>query len=268
MNYFQINPPPHLSGIVRFFWVLEHEPGGGQPYHHRTMADGCAEMVFHYRGIFDEISANGNKDTSFVSGLSGPSTRFRRFSIQRNFGIFGVYLYPFAVTHLFNIPGTHLANQMPDLHSLLGKEGEILEESMVSAASHEERVNIISSFLLKKLAKAAPQQPGVFEVMKYIILTNGQTDVVTLAGKCFASVRQFERNFKNYSGLSPKLFSRVIRFHHTLAQYGRQKSLTEVAYEAGYYDQSHFIQDFKAFSGLNPKQYFSGNADGLSWIDA
>lgn len=268
MKYFQIDPPPQLSGIVRFFWVLEHETSEGQPYHHRTMADGCAEMVFHYQGIFDEISGNGQTEKSFVSGLSGPSAQFRRFSIHRSFGIFGVYLYPFVITQLFKIPGTLLANQMPDLHSLLGKEGEMLEEKIVTAAHHEERVNIISSFLSAKLANAPMREPGVFEVMKYIIHTQGKHNVETLAGKCFASVRQFERNFKSYSGLSPKLFSRVIRFHHTLAQYGLQKSLTQVAYEAGYYDQSHFIQDFKAFSGLNPRQYFSGNADGLSWIDA
>jgi methylphosphotriester-DNA--protein-cysteine methyltransferase len=74
--------------------------------------------------------------------------------------------------------------------------------------------------------------------------------------------------FKHFSGFSPKLFSRIIRFQSALNHYGKkEKKLTEIAYDAGYYDQSHFIQDFKEFSGHSPKEYFSGKTETTQWRD-
>ncbi len=78
--------------------------------------------------------------------------------------------------------------------------------------------------------------------------------------------RQFERRFKEYSGFSPKLFSRITRFQSSLDSFGnKDKSLTDIAYDCDYYDQSHFINDFKEFSGYHPSQYFSGQAEGTAW---
>jgi len=89
-----------------------------------------------------------------------------------------------------------------------------------------------------------------------------------LANDYFLSERQFERQFRKFSGFSPKLFSRIVRFQSALTQYGNnEKSLTEIALETGYYDQSHFIHDFKEFSGYHPKQYFSGNSGAIEWRD-
>jgi transcriptional regulator GlxA family with amidase domain len=93
-------------------------------------------------------------------------------------------------------------------------------------------------------------------------------DVNALAGKCFLSRRQFERNFKACSGFSPKLYTRIIRFQAAAKEYGMQyQSLTDIAYRCGYYDQSHFIHDFKEFSGFHPKEYFYGKPEGLDYRD-
>jgi hypothetical protein len=77
MNYYTIGPPLSLSPWVRFFWVLESD----QPYCHRSMADGCAEMVFHYKGVFDDITTS-KTEKSFITGLHGPSKFYRRFIIH------------------------------------------------------------------------------------------------------------------------------------------------------------------------------------------
>jgi AraC-like DNA-binding protein len=266
MKYFTIKPPERLAAYVRYFWVLEGEASLGQPYVHRSMADGCAELIFHYNGIFDELLEGSATERSFSSGLSGPSRQFRRFLIEQNFGIFGVYLYPFAVSQLFSLHGTDAKNQMIDLKSLIGSEANELEEKMMLAIDNKLRLKIITEFLDRKLVKVKRQPPGVFEAIRYIIKTNGTTRVETLAEQNFQSTRQFERNFKQFSGFSPKLFSRIVRFQMALGEYhNKGKSLTEIAYECGYYDQSHFIQDFKEFSGFNPKAYFSGKTEATEW---
>jgi AraC-like DNA-binding protein len=253
---------------VRYFWVLEGEASVSKPYIHRSMADGCAELIFHYSGIFDELIKNCSTEKSFSSGLAGQSQQFRRFLIKQNFGMFGVYLYPFAVTQLFSFPGGDVKNQMVDLRSLIGIEADELEEKMFLATDDKSRLKVVVNFLERKLATPKKQPPGVFEAIKYVIQSNGTTKVEELARQNFRSTKQFERNFKYYSGFNPKLFSRIIRFQNALSEYNNKgKSLTEIAYRCGYYDQSHFIQDFKEFSGFNPKEYFSGKTEATDWRD-
>jgi AraC-like DNA-binding protein len=264
MNYYTIAPTPALAPYVRFYWVLESD----EPYCHRSMADGCAEMVFHYKGSFDEITASGQTERSFNAGLHGPAQKHRRFVTDKSFGIFGVYLYPFAIPHLFSLPASELSDHMPDLSSLLGADGRQLEEQIMCATTNRQRVTVISSYLEKKLVGAALPEP-VVSVISAIIHSKGLLPVDELAKRSFLSTRQFERNFKNYSGFSPKLYSRIIRFQQATQQYGTNyKTLTDIAYHCGYYDQSHFIHDFKQFSGYHPKQYFSGRVEGVEWKDS
>ena len=260
MNYYTIAPSPALSSYVRFFWVLESD----EPYCHRSMADGCVEMVFHYKGLFEEITITGQVERSFTAGVHGPSKNYRRFITGKAFGIFGVYLYPFAIPHLFSMPTSELSDQMPDLVSLLGADGRDLEEKIMLGKDNLQRIFIISSFLEKKLLNKPAQQPAFFAAISDIIHSRGLITVNELAKRSFLSTRQFERNFKSFSGFSPKLYSRIIRFQLATQQYGGSyKTLSDIAYDCGYYDQSHFIHDFKQFSGYHPKQYFSGNAEGV-----
>lgn len=269
MNYKTIPPPASLAKYVRFFWVFEGEACREDPYIHRGMPDGCAELVFHYRGVFDELFPDGTSERSFTAGLDAQSQHFRRFSISQNFGIFGVYLYPFAVTHLFSIPSSDLKNQMLDIRTLFGKDENGLEEKMMMAPDLSTRVHLITHFLESRLGKIRSVQPGVFETMHYIIETNGTIDIAELARRNFLSRRQFERNFKQFSGFSPKVFARIIRFQNSLKDYGNpHKSLTQIGLDAGYADQSHFIREFKEFSGYTPKEYFLNKGEGTEWREA
>lgn len=268
MTYFTIPTHPSLASYVRFFWVLEGNASDANPYVHRSMANGCAELVFHYKGRFDSLGASGDISSSFTSGLDGPSRRFRRYRISTDFGIFGAYLYPFAIPLFFGIPASVVSNQEPAMSDLLEEEGTELEEKIMIAKNNHERVAILSAYLQKKLKNAVSTHQNIFSSIQFIIQKNGCIDVDMLARKYFLSTRQFERNFKQYAGFSPKLYSRIIRFQSVLGEYGKQnKTLTEIAYDCGYYDQSHFIHDFKEFSGYHPGSYFSGSAEGTAWRD-
>ena len=101
--------------------------------------------------------------------------------------------------------------------------------------------------------------------VRYAIYDGTGTNVNELASKFSLSTRQFDRKFKIYSGFSPKMYLRLTRLQNALKQYGCDKSLTRIAYECGYYDQSHFIHDVKAFTGYHPGFYFSGNAEGTEY---
>src|SRR3989337_1032984 len=136
MTYYTIPPSAKLANFVRCFWVLESD---GPSYVHRSMADVCAELVFHYNGQFKELSA-GKSELTTLTAMQGPSYQVRRFKIESAFGMFGVYLYPYSIPMFLKMPATELSNQMPDLTSLLGPAGAALEERMMLAACNETRM--------------------------------------------------------------------------------------------------------------------------------
>jgi AraC-like DNA-binding protein len=265
MKYSTIAPPEELAPYVRCFWVYEGEASVGQPYIYRGYADGCTEMIFHYRGVYD-ILVGDAREKSFAAGVHGQTRTYSRAVINESFSIFGCYLFPHAVTAVFGLPATDFADRMTDFASALGGEGRELEERMLSTADTAEHVRILSAFLKRRIDRSRPVEPRILVSIAQMFDTRGTASVTELSKRHFFSHRQFERKFKEFSGFSPKLFARITRFQSALKEFGSGKSLINIALDCGYYDQSHFISDFKEFSGYSPKVYFSGAAEGSEYL--
>lgn len=263
MKYLTIPPAIRHKEIVRSYWLLESDV----PYTHYSMAEICPELLFHYDGRFSELLPNGASSSSFTAGIHGPGTSIRKFHINSAFAMFGVYFYPQAIPLLFNIPAAECANQMPDLSVLLKHVGAALEEQIGLAQSTAARVAVIEQFLDSCLCQYY-QHSNIFHAIARIVHSPEPISIRELSGNYYLSERQFERQFKHYTGLTPKLFSRIARFQRATKQFGTPGlSLTSLALECGYYDQSHFIHDFKTFSGLHPKTYFSGKSEATAWME-
>lgn len=269
MNYYTIPPSKKLEGLVRFFWVFECSRLQ-QSFVYRSMADSCTELIFHYKGTFDELLEGGSKNGSSPSGLHSQTLKYRRFITGESFGIFGAYLYPYAVQTFFNLSPAALTDQMPDLQSALGKTGRELEERMMLAADNKTRCRILTRFLECRLTASTADGHPVVKAIQHVIRSGRQYRVPELADHFNLSERQFERKFREYSGFTPKLLMRITRFESACKQFGShsQKSLTDIALKCGYYDQSHFIRDFREFSGYEPGEFFSGGAEGTEWRSA
>jgi AraC-like DNA-binding protein len=266
MKYFTIPPTESLKPFVRSFWVLEHEFGEGETnYVYRSVADSCVEMVFHYRGPFSELVTSG-QPRNWLSGIHFQTDRYTRFETFESFGIFGVYIYPFAVPCLFGVPSEKTSNELLSLDTFFGITGRELEEQMMMAGCNERRVEILSAFLQRRLLNARYKDAAIATAIKQVIHSKQFHTVGGLADMFNLSVRQFDRKFKEYAGFNPKTYLRVVRLSHALKNHKGNKSLTQIAYECGYYDQSHFIHDVKAFTGYHPGFYFSGKAEGTEFI--
>ncbi len=266
MKYLTIPPSIPLKPYVRCFWVLEHEFGTDeQSYIYRSIADGCVEMVFHYHAGFNELITQGQAH-NWLSGIHFQTNCYRRFETRQSFGIFGVYIYPFAVPYFFNVPSDKTSNEMLDLHTFLGREGCELEEKMMIAPDNCKRVEILTAFLEKRLLNMRLKDVTIATSIKHVIHSGQNNTVIQLADKFNLSIRQFDRKFKEYAGFSPKTYLRLVRLSNALKQQKSNKPLGRIAYECGYYDQSHFIHDVKLFTGYHPGFYFSGQAEGTEYL--
>ncbi|HEX9826939.1 MAG TPA: helix-turn-helix domain-containing protein [Flavobacteriaceae bacterium] len=258
MNYKIIQPPPQLADFVRQLWFLEFSATKDRPFIHHAFAHHCCEIVFCYKGQFRfQLACEDEK--KLFSGIYGQTQTESKVTSDTDFGIFGFYLYPYALTQLFGIPASELTNQSIDLKTLCGEEGEILEEKIMLASGNDHRVGIITDFLEARLKNIKPEFSVICSSVKAISNAYSTVSVGTLASNNFLSVRQFERRFKELSGFSPKQFLRIARFNSLLNEPIQDKLFAEIAFEFGYYDESHFSHDFKQFSGLNPKDFFNPN---------
>lgn len=262
LNYYAIDPPRYLAGIVRYFWVLEGSQLNGIPFLHRSFADCSAEFIFYYKGAFDvQISTNPTIKT-FRSGISGHASLPRRFETSSDFGMLGVYLYPFAIPQLADLPASALTNEMVDVSTLFGLEGLLLEEKVLAAKNNLERVRIVSQFIKQKIDRAKDREPLLQQTIKQIVDGTEPLSISELRNDFYLSVRQFERKFKEQSGFSPRAFLNIARFSALIKSTEKHRTnLTRMAYDRGFYDQSHFIHNFRQFSGYSPSQYFELQSD-------
>jgi transcriptional regulator GlxA family with amidase domain len=152
------------------------------------------------------------------------------------------------------------------LDTFLGALGRELEEKMMTAPDNSKRVEILGAFLEKRFLNARLKDDRIAIAIKQVIHSKATGTIPQLADKFNLSTRQFDRKFNEYAGFSPKTYLRLIRLSNALKQQRSNKSLTQIAYECGYYDQSHFIHDVKAFTGYHPGFYFSGKAEGTEYL--
>lgn len=252
-------PKEHLTSLVKYYWSLDGQFSPTEMYIHRTLANHCPEMIFHYGSEFKEITADDKIEKTFRTGIHGQTDKVRRFTAKDECGIFGVMLQPYAIPILFKISATEIKNELVDLTTLLGQEGKDITDQIMLAKDNAQRVVLINQFLGKLTNEIKHKK--IIHLVQNICSEKGSVNIKKLSMQSFLSQRQFERRFKDLVGFSPKTFSRLVRFKSIVDNYSPNiKTLTEITYDFGYYDQSHFIQDFRQFSGYNPKTYFGGNA--------
>lgn len=151
-------------------------------------------------------------------------------------------------------------NTVIAVENVFETHGKQLNDQINNANSISNRVDLLEQFLVDQF-KSKPKSP-VSIALDLIRKTEGCVDVKTLAGKTGLSLSRFRDRFKEEVGLSPKVYTRVVRIH-SIAQKLRQSnslSLTELTYQYGYFDQAHFIHDFKKVMGKSPLKYMKEQA--------
>jgi AraC-like DNA-binding protein len=141
----------------------------------------------------------------------------------------------------------------PDSRYILDKEIVFINEQLQSATSYDQMIAIIQAFFLKKLKLLRPSMP-VDTVLMNIVKKGGLMTVEDMANSACIGFRQLERQFQQRIGMTPKFFARLARFTKAwrIKEGNPTMSWTNIAYQCGYFDQMHFIRDFKEFAGVPP----------------
>ena len=250
-------PNSELAAFVKCYWTLESQKND-TPIINTIVPDGTMKLIFHYGDSYKNHLDNGKNFILPKCFLIGQLTRPFIVEPLGVTGSFVVRFHPNGFLPFTTIPIKEMENTAVPLEKLFGKDGEEIGKNILNAKSTSERIDLIETFLLKRLTDKKHIDNIVKSTVDTILTANGQLTVNELSKRNNINRRQLTRKFSSTIGLSPKQLSKTIRLQNTLKSFisKKHKSLTDLAYENEYYDQAHFIKEFKEFTGLTPKEFY------------
>ncbi len=256
MNYREITPIPALQPYVKFFWTLE--VSGEAKGVERVFPDGCIELIFHLKTPFSRLTDAGviAQPKAFIVGQL---TKALHLLPSAQSQILALRFTPFGLAAFTNIPVQLFSGAEVLIEDIWGHDACILTER-INTLSVDRAIDVLQQFLLKKVRhKHINVQIG--KIAGDILVSAGEKSVQYWAENANLSERQFNRSFKANVGVSPKEFIKIARFNKVLSFFETETpaNLGAFALQCGYYDQAHFIKDFREYTGITPGSFVQDN---------
>jgi AraC-like DNA-binding protein len=262
-------PAAPLASFVKCLWYWE-----GAPQTHakeRLMPNGEASLVFNLRNepirIYD--ADNLTRYESYgPTVLSGARTNCFVIDTEQEERVFGIQFQPGGSFPFFRLPASELENSSVGLDSLWPRVASEFRERLLAATRVNDMFQLAERYLLAQLARPLELHPAVRFARKQFCGRPHQVSVSSVLDETGLSQRRFIQIFHEQVGLTPKAFCRVRRFQRILETVhgAREVDWVDVALSCGYYDQPHFIHDFREFSGLTPTEYLSRASEHLNHV--
>jgi len=251
----ELIPCEPLRLYVRLIWLLELDDPASFGPPERIGPDGLLELVFHYRTPL-ACRYDGEKFERQPRSVAVSQTRrFLEIRPEGASGLVSVRFHPWGAYHFFPVPVSELADRQAPTDVLWGRAAVELEERLAEADGDQARVALVEQFLLAQLRRH--RKDDVEPLVRAVWSRRGRVAVPALCRDLGVGERRLQRTFAAALGTTPKHFARLARFLHacSLLRGGHKRGLADVALACGYYDQSHFTAEFRAFSGLTPRQF-------------
>ncbi len=252
-----INPTGILSKYIKNYFIVETDNSEDYMPIERVYPCGYATMVFHYGSpsIFQKKDSSKYIEPNLV--ICGQQTNYYDLSLSGKTGMILIVFRPHGVKSFFNFPITELLNENLSLQDLDNNETNELEDKLFNSPNNKQRVIHLENFLNKRLIHDNEFE-RVEHAIKIIENSKGQIKAQDIAHEVCLGIKQFERTFSKYVGINPKKYASIVRFQNVIQLKTKHKilSMSQLTYDSGFYDQAHFIHDFKSFTGLSPKEFF------------
>lgn len=266
MDYKTFEPHPDLQSLVKFYWTLE-VPFDPKNQRQLVVPDGCIEMTFNLKDPIKRYTSETDFQLQPCGMVMGQRTQSFYIEPAGDVDSFAVCFYPYGFASFTNTSLKSLVDVETPLETIFGRQASsILISDIREAENTSERINILEKFLFERLNESLSIDNIVKTLIDPMMVAKGQPSVKALLKSDLSKRRKLERLFRKKIGISPKQLGRALRLHATLERLLNKdsgKSLTDIAYENDYYDQAHFIKDFKEFTGIRPKEFLSNESMAL-----
>ncbi len=266
IGFRKFSPSQHLQNYVQCYWAIDTKIKLSYPAVFRLSPDGGVGVVINSGSPFYRSSREESfccDDKSVVIGVTANSA-LMRFSDEVQ--AIGIRFYPGKSYPFIQVPAYELTDHIVPSCEIGLQAFDTKPELFSKSVNQEKQIEILESLLTSRLIKFSQKDKNVLQSVALIKKHNGLIKIDDVSKQLGMSRRHFERRFRYYVGLSPKEFCRIIRIQTVKShmKLSSPQSLTSLAYDAGFYDQAHFIKEFREIMGLTPGQYLSEKSEGVS----
>lgn len=244
-------PKPPLSDFVELLWLYD---GFAVPHaRERLLPTGTVELVVNLREDQPDFR---------LPVVAGPHSRPSLLDTAHAASVIGAHFRPGGAFPFLGVPAGELHNLEVTLDTLWGGRAEELRQRILAAPTHQARLDVLESALLSAARRSA-RHPAVAFALRELSAVPAPRRVGEVVAAVGLSQRAFIERFRSEVGLAPKLFARVMRFQEVVRRVhgARQVDWSQVALACGYFDQAHFINDFRELSGLTPAAYLAARSE-------
>lgn len=234
-------PPPMLESYVHSFWEMKGKARFTDSFSFALVPDGAADLIF---------PLHSNEEAGYISITDSVASSIE---IQGDVHYLGVRFLPGCLLYFFPFSFNSLKGQTHSLQDVFGGWIKVWEAKILDAGSVENSIGLLSGLLLRQLSSVQVEMdPRFLHSLYHILQSDGNARIETEVAD-FASPRNLRRIFEHYTGLTPKSFSRIVRFQKMLRWMQQNpKADWNRRPDFGYFDQAHLIKEFKLFTGRTP----------------
>lgn len=244
-------PSPLLAPFVRTFRVIEAPTDTTRA----LIPELGAVLGFRYRGHSEQLET-GTPVRLPDMVFTGIRETVRHMRTPAGGGIVIAALRETGFAELFTQSPHELAGTSIPLEELVSRsETERIASAIRNATDDEARVSLVERFLLARRLHGSADTL-VSAAVRAIHVTHGSTRIATLASQLDISQDRLEKRFRHMVGLSPKRLASIVRLRHAIGMHCPGLPLAQLSADAGYFDQSHFIREFKSILGQTPQRFF------------
>lgn len=238
------HPSAELGLFVEHYWIVEWDLSGQADYQQESLPYPSVHITIER----DRYEVVGVVEGRFVKVLQG---------IGR---VFGIKFWPGGFYPFFGVPLSELTNRVVSLSDVFGDAGTVFGKAVAACANDEQSVELAEELLRARRPVRDEKVVVVREIVEKIAADPGITKVDDLALVVDMSKWTLQRLFRRYVGVSAKWVIQRYRLHEAIEEIGcgRPVDWARLALDLGYFDQAHFIKDFKRFAGRTPDEYARG----------
>jgi AraC-like DNA-binding protein len=259
MLYLEHQPHPALKPFIKALWYVRDPHAIHR--HERVLPTGRAQIVLSlaHDYLTDASNLANPLEHSPAGIFLGIYSRYQQIDAIDLTELIGVVFHPGGTVPFFSGTTRLFTNCETSLEDLWGRASLNLRNELRELATPKEKFALLEFALLTRLSlsKSPRRDPILDYALTHLHASPGTTTIAELTRTTGLSPRRLSERFNELVGISPKLYCRIQRFQQALQQMhqGADIPWAELALTCGYYDQSHFANDFRAFSGLSATQY-------------
>lgn len=245
VTYTEFLPDKRLQDFIYCYWQLKTSKPLSEPFIYRVVADGCIDIFF-------ELS---NPKDNFVMGFC---KKFTEFPLDNSFHYIGVRFLPTMFPQLFRINASELSNRFELLGNVVPKVSAFIADKFHKQLTARQMQEIFDLYFINLISNTTfDNDSRLYNAIEKILQEFGVLNIEQELNTGI-SQRQLRRLFEFYIGDTAKTFAKVVRFQNILRARPSSQSLRQnkLFFEGGYYDQAHFIKEFKNFYGVTPGKAF------------